>query len=96
LARFFFHLHDDLDVPDEEGADLPDLDAARVYACQSARSLMCGTLLDDCRISLDHCIDIEDEGGAILAVVRFSDAVRMDAGEPCREPARKSPQVKIG
>ena len=64
MARFFFHLHDDLDVPDEEGAELPDLGAACAHAQRSARSLMCGTLAEDSRISLHHRIDIEDERGA--------------------------------
>jgi hypothetical protein len=78
VARYFFHVRDDLDVPDPEGAELPNLEAARDYAGRSARSLMCGTLSEDCRISLHHRIDIEDEAGGILATVLFADAVRIE------------------
>jgi hypothetical protein len=81
VTRFYFHVLDDLDVPDEEGADLPDLAAARVHAGCAARSLMCDTMCEDRRISLHHRIDIEDAGGTVLATVRFADAVRVE-GEP--------------
>ena len=29
MPRFFFHLHNDIEAPDEEGLELSDLEAAR-------------------------------------------------------------------
>lgn len=78
VPRFFFHVRDDADAPDDEGAELPDLEAAREKALHEARSLMCETLLQDGRITLSHRIDIEDRRGEVLASVQFADAVRIE------------------
>jgi hypothetical protein len=37
MPRYFFYLHIDLDVPDDEGRDLLDLDAAREHALDEIR-----------------------------------------------------------
>ena len=79
MPRFFFHLRDDLDVEDFEGAELPSLDAARERATKEARQLMCDTLKEGGRITLRHRIDIEDEEGAVLETVRFAEAVRIES-----------------
>ena len=78
MPRYYFHLRDDLDCPDLEGAELPDLDAAQVKAAHEARLLMGDLLLREGRIALHHCIDIEDEQGAVLATVRFRDVVAIE------------------
>ena len=40
MARYFFHLrHGDTLLPDDEGLELPDLEAVRSYAVESARQL---------------------------------------------------------
>ena len=78
MSKFFFHVRDDMDVPDEEGAELPDVAAAQVYAAGAARVLMCETLREQGRITLHHRIDIEDERGGVLASVPFGDAVRIE------------------
>lgn len=86
LPRFFFHVRDDLDAPDPEGAELPGKQEAWDYACRSARSLMCETLAGEGRITLYHRIDIEDERGDVVATARFADALMIESDEP--EPAR--------
>lgn len=78
MARFFFHVLDDMDVPDEEGTELRDIADARALATRSARVLMCETLKDKGRIHLRHRIDVEDERGAVVASVRFRDAVTIE------------------
>ena len=78
MPRFFFHLIDDLDVPDIEGVELADLDAARARAVRSARSLMCETMEREGRITLHHRIDIEDDRQQVLASMPFGDAVRIE------------------
>ncbi|MET0191956.1 MAG: hypothetical protein ABW200_01130, partial [Hyphomicrobiaceae bacterium] len=77
----YFHLHDDLDVSDDEGLEFPDLEAAREYAGRCARSLMCATLAEERRITLHHRIDIENDHGDVLATVRFADALRIESDE---------------
>jgi uncharacterized protein DUF6894 len=78
VPRFFFHVRDDLDVPDYEGLDQPDLAAAQTHATHSARSLMCATLIGEGRITLGHRIDIEDSEHRCVATVTFGDAVKIE------------------
>jgi hypothetical protein len=78
MPQYFFHVRDDMDVPDEEGAEFGDIEVARRFAAQSARVLMCETLREDGRITLSHRIDIEDGDGGVLASVRFRDAIRIE------------------
>lgn len=77
VPRFYFHLHNDVDVSDEGGEELPDLEAARAHAMRLARFEVSEGALRYGRIVLSHRIDIADETGAVLATVRFSDAVRV-------------------
>jgi hypothetical protein len=78
MPTYYFHLHNDIDAPDEEGKDLPDIDAARAYAEANAVGLMAATLKETGRINLRHHIDIEDEHGKVLATVRFRDVVAIE------------------
>jgi hypothetical protein len=78
MPNFFFHVCDDMDVPDQEGANLRDITAAREHAVEAARVLMCETLAQDGRISLHHRIDIEDDAGGVIASVPFGEAVRIE------------------
>ena len=78
MPRFFSHLHNDMDVPDYEGVELPDLAAAIEHARMSARELMGQMLKDEGRISLHHRIDVEDENGEVLGAVKFSEAAKFE------------------
>jgi hypothetical protein len=78
MPKFYFHLHNDLDVADEEGRELPDLDAARAYAEENALFTMAQTLQDEAHINFRHYIDIEDERGTVLATVRFKDVAKIE------------------
>jgi len=77
MPRFFLHIRDGESlIPDEEGSDLPSLDAARQEALQGARDILAekvrlGEPLDG------ETIEISDEGGHLLDVVRFRDAIRL-------------------
>jgi hypothetical protein len=79
VPRFFFHLHDDVDLPDPEGIEVPDLAAARKHARVTVLDLMCGAMKTGGRIALQHRIDIEDEEGRVLDTVRFADVVKLEA-----------------
>ena len=74
--RYFFHLHDELETFDDEGLDLPNDDAARAVAVKIVRELICDDVRAG-RIALDHRIDIANEAGAIIDVVRFRDGVQV-------------------
>jgi len=78
VPRFYFHLHNDVEVRDHEGRDLPDLQAARTHAVQLARFTFGETAKDEGRVVLHHHIDIEDEQGTVLATVRFGEAVKVE------------------
>ena len=45
-------------------------------AKQSAKDLACDSILK-AQLNLDHHIDIEDEDGNVLEVVRFGDAIKV-------------------
>jgi hypothetical protein len=78
VPRFYFHLYNDIDVPDDEGEDLPDLPAARAYADCQARALVGDMAKQEGRIVLWHRIDIEDSQHKVLDVVHFRDVVRIE------------------
>ena len=81
VPQFYFHVLDDLDTSDDEGAELADLGAARDHAMRAARVLMSESLVKDGKITLHHCIDIEDEAHAVLETVAFDDAVTVISSE---------------
>jgi hypothetical protein len=75
MQRYYFHLHNDLDVPDLEGKELADLEAARGHAIVMARFEIGEAAKLDGRIMMSHRIDIEDEQGKVLLSVSFVEAV---------------------
>ncbi|HEX2725454.1 MAG TPA: hypothetical protein VHN20_06515 [Beijerinckiaceae bacterium] len=88
--RFFFNLTCGAHVfHDRDGEDLPDLDAAREFACESARELMSTRLRTrDDWSALAY--EIGDGGGQRLLVVRFPDVPEKRASRR-RGVARRAP-----
>ena len=78
MPRFFFHLYDDVVTKDEEGAELPDLAAARQRALENAREIACAEVLEG-HLNLKHRIEVADETGAVQLTVHFADVVKLDA-----------------
>jgi hypothetical protein len=78
MAVFFFHLINDVDAPDDEGKELPDLEAAMRHARRHARFIAAETVRADGKIVLSHRIDVEDEGGNVLGTVTFGDVVDIE------------------
>lgn len=76
MPRFFFHLHDGVDVPDDGGQELPDLAAARAHAVSMARFEVAEAAKAG-HIPLSLRIDVEDEHGAVLTTVPFGEAVEV-------------------
>ena len=75
MPRFYFHLFNDVDAPDNEGLDLLDLAAARLHAGNQARFTAGETVKLQGKINLRHRIDIEDHRGNVLDTVCFGDVV---------------------
>lgn len=80
MPRYFFHLHNDMDVTDEEGADLPDDAAARAYAVASIREVATESIATGC-LDLGHYIQIVRDDGTVLQRLRFGDAISV-TGRP--------------
>lgn len=78
MPRFYFHLRNDLDVPDDEGKELPDGAAARAYAEDLVRFEVSEAAKRDGRIVLGHRIDIEDEQHRAVDAVWFRDVLRLE------------------
>jgi hypothetical protein len=79
MPKYFFHLHNDIDVPDPEGTQLTDLGAAHTYAANQVCDLMGETIKEERRLVLHHRVDIEDERGAVLDTVWFREVVAVEA-----------------
>jgi hypothetical protein len=77
VGRYFFNLYDDDVVLDEEGSELPDLDAARARAFAGARDMACAEVLEG-HLTLDHRIEVVDESGERVCTVHFRDVVSVE------------------
>ena len=77
MPRFFFNLYDDLDVLDEEGLELPDLEAAKAVGVQNARSIAAEQVLGG-KLVLSSRIEITDERGKVVKKIRFADAIEIE------------------
>ena len=78
MPRFYFHLRNDVDAPDDEGVELANLEGAKAHAVQQARFSFGETAKEQGRVVLSHRIDIEDEQGVVMATVYFRDAVAIE------------------
>ena len=74
MARFFFNLQGTEELPDTEGVDLSDLSAVKRRAIREARAVMSADVLTG-EIWIDRYFVITDEGGAIVMILTFADAL---------------------
>jgi hypothetical protein len=75
MTRYFFDLHDDMDVSDAEGKELVDLGAATAYAIKLTRDMVAASATEHGKIDLGHCVDVRDCDGEVVEI-KFGDAVR--------------------
>jgi len=77
MPRFYFHVCNGNGFDqDEEGLELPDVEAARAEAIRSARSIMA----DDVQrgmLDMSSFIEIEDETQQLVQTLCFAEAVDM-------------------
>jgi hypothetical protein len=73
MPRYFFHIYNHDITMDEEGQELPDIEAAREIALGSARDLVCDSVHLG-HLNLDHRIEVADQQGETLIVLTFREA----------------------
>ena len=78
VPLYYFHLRDDISADDEEGRELPNLDAARAQAEAYARDMSAASVLEHGKINLHHRIEVADESGSIVSTVEFGDVVAIE------------------
>lgn len=75
MPRFYFHLHEcGVITPDREGRVCGDLNDARRFAIEAARSVMAAEILDG-QLCLSCHIEVVDRAGKPIITVRFAEAV---------------------
>jgi hypothetical protein len=77
MAHYYFHVLDDVETRDPEGAEFPDLPAAVARATREARVLAAESVKLHGHLVLSHCIQVEDRNGRAVARVRFGDAIHI-------------------
>ena len=79
MPRFFFHLHNAVNVRDDVGRELPSLDDARAEATVACRALMADDVRAEGQITLSHRIDIHGEDGELQLALPFRSCVEIRA-----------------
>jgi hypothetical protein len=75
MSRYYFHIVTSSGkISDEEGTELPNLDAARAEAIEDARALMSDAMLAGEDVS-GRAMEIGDENGKALMTVQFMEAI---------------------
>lgn len=74
MPRFFFHLHNDLEVIDDEGRELTDIEAAREAAERDALQMAAESVRHG-HLARSHYIEVTDEAGTALFRVTFGEMV---------------------
>jgi uncharacterized heparinase superfamily protein len=75
MTLYRFNLYNGIGfVPDEEGRELPDVEAARGEALKAARGIIADEVLQG-RIDLNGRIEVLDGEGPPVLTVPFADAV---------------------
>jgi hypothetical protein len=84
MPHYFFHLRDGLEISyDREGRELPDPEAARAKAIESARDTMAKAILCGERLGMMREFQVEDENGQTVALVPFREAIVLDRVGDC-------------
>lgn len=74
MARYHFHIINDIEVADDEGQDLANLALAHLKAIEAARDLGSSSVRLG-KLNLKHRIEVKDPDGAVLLTVTFADAI---------------------
>jgi len=73
VPRYFFHVRDGRDYPDDEGSEFPDLPAVRAEAIRSSGEMLRDNKgVDDFWTGHDWTMNVTDEAGQPVLTLRFS------------------------
>jgi len=75
MPIYHLNIFNDIDAIDEQGAEYPDLEAAKRAAIVAARELMAHHLMAGRPLVLHHRIEIADDAGEALAVLPFREII---------------------
>ena len=76
MPKYFFHIRGPIGfTEDEDGIELPDIEAARNEATKAARDIVRDAVLSHQKVS-DNTIEIVGEAGAILLVYPVKDVIQ--------------------
>jgi hypothetical protein len=77
VSMFFFHVRTgERFARDEEGIDLPDLDAARQEATASVREIVANAILAGEPVG-DRAVHVVDQTDALVFAIQFRDVIRL-------------------
>lgn len=77
MARYFFHLHNGIDAPDEQGTEFDDDNVALDFALFCARDVAAASVKEG-HLSLQHFVICVDHTGREVGLIRFADAVKIE------------------
>lgn len=75
MPQYFFHVLNEIEARDEHGQFFSDLDEAVTEARETAADLIRDEIRAGRQIHPDHRIEIEDDRGRVVHVLRFGDLV---------------------
>ena len=90
MPRYYFDLHNDVNAIDDEGRELPDLEAVKADVLEEVRAMIKASIDETGRIDLRHHIDVRDENDAVVYVMHFEDAVTVQRAEQVLSHASRS------
>jgi hypothetical protein len=73
MSMCYFHLHDDKNIVDTDGTDLPNVDAAREHAAGVARELTAHSIGFLDQNWSGWTMSVQDDGGVQLFSLAMSD-----------------------
>lgn len=75
MARYFFHISNDEEVPDEEGSEIADDSAAVEWAKREVHFWAAESIKAHSHLVLHHKIVVTRENGEEVATIRFGDVI---------------------
>ena len=88
MPRYYLHVCNGTGfVEDEEGVELPGVDAARRQAIDGLRDIMAAEMRRG-EVNMASFIEIEDEDRRLVSTVSFADAIHITSDQGSGRPGR--------
>jgi hypothetical protein len=86
MPRYFFHVSDGSSTPDAEGTELPDISTAQAEALRMTGEILRETRTTQPWDGTEWKLEVADERGQVLLVLRFSAEERAPSGAAESDP----------